>query len=146
VRPDPSQLVVHPLVGGVVLVRPVHRDQQDPVVPPFEGQALVVGQAHALPLLAAVFWSARPHIPSASAPLTCSYTVGNGNSAARLPGGAAFRGSGPARIGDGPVCPARLVPPQEAYLASQVTGATPIAMRSKLREQTALRHLPRPVP
>jgi hypothetical protein len=47
-RPDPGELAVHLLVGRVVLVRPVHGDEQHAVVPAFEPELLVLGELHGL--------------------------------------------------------------------------------------------------
>jgi hypothetical protein len=44
--PDPGEFAVHLLVGGVVLVRPVHGDDQHALVPAFEAEALVLGERH----------------------------------------------------------------------------------------------------
>jgi hypothetical protein len=44
--PDPGEFAVHPLVGRVVLVRPVHGDDQHTLVPAFEAEAFVVGERH----------------------------------------------------------------------------------------------------
>jgi hypothetical protein len=46
--PDPGEFAVHPLVGGVVLVRPVHGDEQHAVVPALEAELLVLGELHGL--------------------------------------------------------------------------------------------------
>src|SRR6185312_8017520 len=50
--PDAGELAVHLLVGGVVLVRPVHGDEQHAVVPALEEEMLVLGELHAAP-----YWS-----------------------------------------------------------------------------------------
>jgi hypothetical protein len=46
VGPHPGELPVHGLVGGVVLLRPVHRDQEHAVLAPFEEQAIVAAVVH----------------------------------------------------------------------------------------------------
>ena len=45
---DPGELAVHLLVGGVVLIRPVHGDEQHAVVPAFESELLVLRELHGL--------------------------------------------------------------------------------------------------
>jgi hypothetical protein len=47
VGPDPGQLAVHRLVGGVIHFGPVHRDQQDAVRTALEEQAIVAAVVHA---------------------------------------------------------------------------------------------------